>query len=512
MSTENELPDYNPDEEQREPQSDESGETAHESAPHFTPEYVTPHVSMEDAVITQLTEDASRFIYAVGTTIGQVMQYIETAQDRKPAATGIERATFEAVLSGATADTHYAHDDLQPACDAPTADWKQYVEHNGKKIRVAKPPLAASANSPEVITGGQALLLMEQLRGLGQTVSVPLPHTGIWVTLRSAKLSAITQLDTRLANEKAKLGRLSRGYAFSNDGVITNEILFDFIMSHVVDCTLQNWTPESLANIIRVQDLGILAHAQACSMYPKGFPFAQACTVQVDACMHVTKAKLNLTKMFWTDNNKLTPLQKARIAARSERVPQSVLQTYQENWLEVKSGVINRDNTRFILQIPTMRQHIDSGIAWVNDLETMTEEALTKLSSESREDYMLTQGMATRLCSIAHWVKEIEFDVPGADGEMETKRVNDPATIRALLRDLSSEADERNAILDGVMAYINDTTCSLIAIPNYPCGNCKKWQRTLEAPNSALIPFDPINTFFTLQQFKLMEAQEKELI
>jgi len=478
---------------------------------HFIPEYVAPHATMEEAVMSELTAAAGQFIYAVGTTVGEVIRYMESAGDREAAVSGAALTEFQTAITAAATDTLYAHDDLQPTADREGSDWRQYVEHNGVKFKLSKPPLAVGKGSAEVISGSQATLLLEQLRGLGQTVTVPIPHTGIWITLKSAKLAALVQLDTKLANLKTALGRSSRGYAFSNDGVITHESLFEFILAHVIDCNIVNWTPEILGELIKAPDLGILAQAMAVTMYPKGFPYAQACVTGVDKCNHVTKAQLNLTKMFWTDNARLSPTQKSRIAARRERITPSVLEEYQKAWPEWKSSVVDLGNIRLLLQVPNMNQHIAAGHAWINDIEAMTEEAFGQsLLGRARDQYMTNQGQATRLCAFSHWVKEIQMDI-GEEGELP-KSVNDAETIRALLRDLSSDEEHRGKVVSGIMEYINDVTVGIVAVPNYPCGKCKKFQRTEEAPFTGLIPFDPINTFFSLQQFKLTEATQKGLI
>lgn len=479
--------------------------------PHFIPEYVRTAVSVEDEVISKLTEEATRFIFGVGSTVRETIRFIQSANQVTPATPKEQLGQYETVVAGATTDTLYAHDDLQDTADRPDADWKQYVEHKGAKYRIARPP-AVSAKDTDVVTGNTAQLLLEQIRGIGQTVTVPLIHSGIWLTVKSSKLSALVQLDTKLANAKVALGRSSRGYAFSNDGVITHESLFDFFLAHVVDCNVENWTPEILSTLIKAPDLPTIAQAMGVTMYPKGFPYAQACTIEADKCNHITRAKLNLTKMFWVDNNRLSPAQKARIADRRSRFTPSVVREYQDTWPEFKSSVIDLGPVRLLLKVPTMQEHLDSGHAWINDIETMTEEAFGhSLIGDARDQYMLNQGQATRLCAFSHWVKEIQMDVVSGD-DVSMKTVNDADTIRNLLRDLSSEADSRNAIIDGVMTYINDMTVSIIAIPNYPCELCKKWQRNETGPFKALIPFDAINTFFSLQQFKLMEAQEKDLI
>lgn len=483
-----------------------------ETAPHFTPAWVKSSVNIEEEVISKLTEEASRFIFGVGTTVAETIRFIQSAANTPPHTPREQLGQFETVVAGATSDTLYAHDDLQGSADREDADWKQYIEHQGTKYRLARPPMAVNKDAPEIVTGNAAQLLLEQIRGIGQTVTVPLPHTGIWVTLKSAKLSALVQLDTKLANAKVALGRSSRGYAFSNDGVITHESLFDFFLAHVIDCNVENWTPELLTVLIKVPDLGIIAQALSVTMYPKGFPYAQACTVAVDKCNHVTRAKLNLTKMFWTDNNRLSPAQKAQVANRRNRLAASVVESYQTTWPEFKTAVIDLGNLRFHLQVPNMQTHLDSGLAWINDIESMTEEAFGEsLLGDARDAYLINQGQATRLCAFSHWIKEIKIDIPN-DDTVDTKTVVDAPTIRKMLRDLSSDEEARIAIIDGVMDYINDVTVSIVAIPNYPCEKCKKWQRSEEGPFKALIPFDPINTFFSLQQFKLMSAQEKDLI
>ena len=83
------------------------------------------------------------------------------------------------------------------------------------------------------LKGEIALLKVSKMLGLGDVISVPLPHSGIWVTIKPATERDLIDFYNSLFREKIMLGRTTFGLTLSNFSVHINDRLFDFILKHI---------------------------------------------------------------------------------------------------------------------------------------------------------------------------------------------------------------------------------------------------------------------------------------
>lgn len=120
-----------------------------------------------------------------------------------------------------------------------------------------------------------------------------------------------------------------------------------------------------------------------------------------------------------------------------------------------------RDGTAVTLQVPSLREHVVVGRRWVNDIVTMTDKVFgMDQDPDARRAYISNQGKATMLRQYSHWIKFAEMRTSSTDQE-----ARDEESLAGILDDLSADDTIRDAILNAVVQYAEDTTVSFIAVP-----------------------------------------------
>ena len=368
--------------------------------------------------------------------------------------------------------------------------WRQNVEHEGEKLGAAK-PRSKSTGGPSQLSGDKAVFKLTDAMGLGTVVQVPLWHTGIWVTLKAPSDGALLELERSIAFEKIELGRHTNGVVFSNSSVYVVNRLVNFVLEHVYDSSLKTTSTKALKREILTTDLPLLVWGIVCAIYPNGYPLSQPCTSDVESCQNVTEEMLNITKLCWTDNNALSGKQKAHMADRSRRFQHEDLVNYQQEHNTPQSRTVNiNDAVSVRLSVPTLDMYESAGFKWVDGIVRLVEDSFDQeIKGDDRNRYITEQGMATALRQFSHWVKEITI---GEDN------VVDRDTIDSLLDRLSSDRDASETLFAEINKLIDDSTLSLVAIPQYQCPKCGGNQAHAHPKYPNLIPLGVAALFFTL--------------
>jgi uncharacterized protein (DUF4415 family) len=387
------------------------------------------------------------------------------------------------------------------------SNWRQSVEHEGVNLRIGRPALGASNDPTQRLTGERAIMKIQGALGLGSVVQVPLWHSGIWVTIKAPSDGAMLNLERIIAEEKISLGRDSTGMIFSNASVYINNHLFNFILEHIYETTLKDYTPEKLRMLVRSTDLPTLAWALACTIYPNGYPLAQPCAVNPDVCQHITNEHLILSKLSWVDRTALTPLQKRHMANRVAKYTVEEIQKYQSEGAMGDGKTVDvSDRLRLVLRIPTVQEYVEAGNRWVNEIIDMVDAAMTrKLSDEQKDELIMRHSHLAALRHYSHWIKRIVL--LRENGE-EDGIIEDTETLEDSLTALSSDESIVDKFLDSVRQYIDDSTLSLIALPSYTCPKCQEAMTSDEKKHPHLIPLEPNMLFFILRARKLSRGRK----
>lgn len=370
--------------------------------------------------------------------------------------------------------------------------WRQAVEHEGEEITAARPRSKSSNNGPSQLSGDKAIFKLTNVLGLGTVVQIPLWHTGMWVSLKAPSDGELLELERSIAFEKIELGRHTNGMVFSNSSVYFINKLLNFVLAHVFDSSLKTNSTKALKREILVNDLPVLLWGMSCAIWPNGYPFSQPCTSDAEKCQHVTKETLNLSKLCWTDNQALTTKQRKHMVERGKKYQHDDFLSYQAEHIQPQSRVVKiHENLSVRLKVPTLDEYEASGFKWVDGIVQMVENSFSReLRNDERNQYINEQGRASALRQYGHWVSEIVI----SDGD----NITDRDTIDSALDRISSDKDVTDKFFEQIGKFIDDSTVSLIAIPQYACPSCGGNQAGAHPRYPHLIPLGVAQVFFTL--------------
>lgn len=358
------------------------------------------------------------------------------------------------------------------------------------------------------LKGEIALLKVSKLLGLGDVINVPLPHSGIWVTIKPPSEKDLIDFYNSVFREKVMLGRATSGLTLSNFSVHINNRLYDFIQKHIHSVNFGDIPKAELKNYILIHDFPILAWGFACTMYPNGFDYQRACTYDIEQCSHVAQATVNLTKLLWVDNKSLTEAQKIILA--ENRPNKLTIDSYRKFITEHNrvsgSTFTTSQGLKFKLKVPTFAEYTADGLGWVNKINNAIESViLTEGDEQEAKSEMLGQYVKSSILrQFNHFVDFIEI---------EDNVISDRDTINETLEVLSSDDDIRQEVTENILKFKAQTTLALIGIPDYKCPACGKAQNPHPHDErfTSVIPVDTMNTFFTMLTYRISKILEREV-
>ena len=358
------------------------------------------------------------------------------------------------------------------------------------------------------LKGEIALLKVSKMLGLGDVINIPLPHSGIWVTIKPPSEKDLIDFYNSVFREKVMMGRGTYGLTLSNFSVHINNRLYDFIQKHIHSVNFGDIPKDELKNYILIHDFHVLAWGFACTMYPTGFDYQRACTYDIEQCTHVTHATLNLTKLLWVDNKSLTEAQKVIL---SENRPNKLsIESYRkfvaEHTRVTGSSFTTKQGLKFKLKVPTIAEYIADGLGWVNKINAGVEAViLTEGDDQEAKNELLNQYVKSSILrQFNHFVDFIE---------VEDNVISDRDTINQTLEVLSADDDLRQEITENILKFKAATTLALIGVPDYKCPSCGKSQNPHPHDErfTSVIPIDTMNAFFTMLTYRISKILEREV-
>lgn len=365
------------------------------------------------------------------------------------------------------------------------ADFRQVVQSEHGPLAASAPKLQENTGGVK-LTGEAAVLRVRHLMGLGTVVSVPLWHSGFWLTFKAPNDGAMLELHRRLTEEKISLGRATYGLAFANNSVFFAGTIMDFALNHVYDTSLKN--KEDFRSKISSLDIPIIAWGLACTMWPRGFQYARSVLDQSVAPAKVIREKLNLSKLLFTDTQSLTPWQIAHMGKRhGNTMTDESVQRYRDEFTRGQGRTVEiNDKLKMTLRVPSLDQYVTNGTRWVNNIVAMVDKSFaTPRDGEQRDEYILNHGKATNFRQYGHWVSSIE-----AAGDV----IDQPDTLDEIFDSLSSDESIRDAFFKAVREFMEDAMVAVVAVPTF-----EPDEQKLTLPRKPhLLPLDVLSTFFTL--------------
>lgn len=386
------------------------------------------------------------------------------------------------------------------------SEFKQGIETKDKELNSIS--TLKFKKSDGELKGEIAILKVSKLLGLGDVITIPLPHSGIWVTIKPPTEKDLIDFYNNVFREKIMLGRATSGLTLTNFSAHINNRLFEFILKHVHSINYSDISKDDLKNYILIYDFPILAWGFACTMYPAGFDYQRACVEDIEQCTYVAKATINLTKLLWVDNPSLTDAQK--IILSDNRPNKLTAESYRKFLLEhtrvVSSTFTTKNGLKFKLKIPTFNEYTTDGLAWINKINSIVDNVtlLNKDDEDSKLEVLNQYVKSSILKQFNHFIDYVEVD---------ENIINDRSTINELLEMLSSDDETRTEITSNIVKFKENTTLAVIGIPDYKCPNCGKEQNKEQQLQKFVnvIPLDVMNLFFTLITLRISKILEREV-
>jgi len=375
------------------------------------------------------------------------------------------------------------------------ASFTQAPAINGQELTGAVPKFKLRQGIKP--TGESARNLVRSSLNMGTVFSIPLWHSGFWVTVRSPSEGALLELHRQLTQDKTTLGRATYGLMFSQTTSYSAKALTDFFMAHLHSSSLEVPDNDSILNYIHAPDYQLLLWGLACATWPSGYQYQRACISDVEKCNHVVTERINLARLQWTDTSALSEKQLAHMTHRQKQsVTLTQVKNYQDEFLRgTNAKIVLNDKLSMVLKMPMLTEFIDAGYRWIGALEEQYGRAMG-LNEEERNTYLISHALAQAMRQYSHFVHSIFVD---------DEEIDDKADIEMILGDLSSQDDIRNNFLQKVQTFQNESIFSFIGIPNYKCPACGGMQNPKAIPGQKheLIPLDAAQTFFPLLMQKL---------
>ena len=376
-----------------------------------------------------------------------------------------------------------------------------------KEVLSAKVPGFGNNNNVE---GDRAVLrLFSHLGTVGSLFTVPLWHSGFWITLRAPSDAVLVEMRRAMGNETVRLGRETYGMALSSATVLTSKDVIDVAVSHLYQSSF-NAEGVDIFDYISSHDIPAIVYALAGATWAAGFQYHRSCTAKMGTCTHQEKGRLDMSTLQWTNTSRLTPWHMAHMAKRgSNSVTREDVEKYQQLLAEQNPAVVSinpgKDNQMDIhLVLPKASRVFEETRQWVDGIAAVVENAVFSNESDTqRASYIDTHARATEMRLYTHFVDKIT--TPGG------LVINQREAIRQALDGLSTDTDISVKFSDEVNEFVEKTCISLLGIMSYECTAChgkQEYTNTAEGLKS-VIPVDPLILFFTLLVQKLRMINER---
>lgn len=397
--------------------------------------------------------------------------------------------------------SHPAKGIFEDALADPNAEWRNVLMHNGQPINSAKPSFNNKGRGGQM-SSERLVLSVRSTLGMGAPIQEPMMASGFYVTSKPLGEDEIIYLWREIIANPIRLGRQTHGLMFSNNMVFTAKEVYESWRRNVITTTVSDLPLENLADHLTINDLPLIAHAQASAIYPNGFPLTRA-VFDPDTNMPTEEIKqlIDVRKSLFMNDNAFTDDQKAHMVKRIDK-PMTLKQVkeYRDQFSFSQSTVVEISaNIKIHLYTPSLREYFDSGEKWINEITTAVQKALgEKADISARLPYISQLAKASRLRQYAHYVKSIQVD-----DEINATREN----VDSVLSALSANDEISKKIYAAISDYINHTQVALIATTSVneyeDTKTGTKWPR--------LIPIDAISVFSQLVVQKLHGITSREL-
>lgn len=395
---------------------------------------------------------------------------------------------------GYSHDTTVNDDYLHRAQWRPGATWTNLPNIDGKDCQAGK------AHS---LIGGVGERISAQLQKsakrsrLGNAMSFPLWHTGVWVTVDTPTATQRVEFDLTIASERNVFGRKTIGALFSNSRAYIDNALLDLFFDCLESVNVRDWGTEWFRKVIDPRDLQLIAAMLGASRYPTGYPTLDPCTNPVLQCKAVNEKGINLANTIFVDLSRFTRDEKAHMQHRNAIHTMKTVEAYQENARWNATSIIEIDeDTSVRIKIPRLVDNIDSGLVWANEINQIVTRLLGD-SSPTRDRTVAVERMINSAALRSHVAYIDDILIGGVP-----THANDMDKLKLITR-VGDDSDIIERFSADIRTMMEEEVIAMMAFPRYLCPKCRtsmtKEQQNAYAANPILIPQDAVSRFFQLR-------------
>ena len=387
-------------------------------------------------------------------------------------------------------------------------DKDNYVNdiHYADKTINTKSASITKSEGDENVSGLKAINRFRSLISVGEVIQLPLWHSGFWVLIKPPTQAEIANLQTSIVSNEINLGRETNTLVYSNYSVVTNRILTEFVIDHINQTSIKGWQDLDLREYISTQDFYPLVVGMLSTMAPEGVNIIRYCsnaTVNDETgkpkCDFFVSGTVDPKKLIWVNRKALTTKMLSHMTTRkfNETMTPDMVKDYQMNInsLRDKTVSINLDNGKSFevtFTVPSLKDYLVNGEAWVEEIITMAESMFTDTDNKDQKNAKVNNLSNSSVLGIYNtFVKS--FKLP--TGEI----ITDTSTFKEILSDLSLDDTAFKSFIDQLSEYISDSPIAVVATPTYTCPKCNKEQKEgASGPFKEFIPLDVVSHFFVL--------------
>lgn len=413
--------------------------------------------------------------------------------------------------------------------DCLTDNHRQVLEGDKGPIRVTQPSMGEMSGT---LHGNAALRLISNATGVGKMTTIPLWASGMRVTIDNVKEADLLTLQTQLEEAKEEISTTSRNLIYSADDVVVNGIIINFILDHIVDCTVRDWNKALLLDLILAVDIQPLMAGALATMYPRGYPVYRQCSNIVNKCDYSTiqddenggiktLPMLDFRKVTVTDETKIDIVARRFVESPMGAHTAEMVKAYQAKLRPTTlSPPLNEDSVLFRAEFktPNLHDYIMETNSWLSSVRDMaitaleTSESVTPTAAKARrERYIEAYKKRLYIQKNIPWIAGIHVNDTQSDEEQAVIK-NDPkfpgdTTILDAVAELCKDMDVKTSLLDQIEDYKKKAILTLAGIPNHACPKCGSGQITEEelanGAHPTLIPINMGTYFLEVMGWKL---------
>lgn len=464
-------------------------------------------------------------IFIPSTDRGAMIQFMKDLNNEKESLIGVlkskKRNEIFYIMESIKAAGYAAYQDsgkqtLQDMID--TDSYYNKFAYGSKDIGIT--PVGIQ-NDKGKIDPALLMAMFQSNMGSGQTVNVPLYHSGFRIVVTAPTLAELTTLDLKIYKREVEIGRETACLATNSKRGSTIEILKEYIRGKITHCTLDiDLESSDVFDYISMLDFDTILLALLQATYTTGVPVTRSCqnmsNENVACSMHV-EAKLDPSKLLVVDRSLLTT---EMIQTIAKRKPREVSLVERERYItllnsrldeirERKPELITGSN-RVEFKIPTVSEYIMDSNIWIEEIKKELDSILDSNTDITRSNALEKILVSTYLSGYLSNFKSLGVETePGYYRNIEQRE-----HIRTVLDKINNNSEVTIMFSEAVLDYINRSYVSLVATPNYICPVCNKKQDNMTSPAvdfDAFIPFNVLDFFSILVGNKIQKMSESQM-